>query len=42
MQCMKNVDAISIDLNQEEAPFFIDTLPLPEDLDPESNVNDKW
>ena len=39
MQCMQKVDAISID-QDEEAPFFIDNLPLPEELDPDS-ANDK-
>ena len=40
MECMRKISAISIEEDQE-SPFFIDNLPLPNSLDPESNKNDK-
>ena len=40
MECMKRIEAISIGEN-EEAPFFIDNLPLPSNLDPEADKNDR-
>ena len=39
-ECMKRIEAISIG-EDEEAPFFIDNLPLPSELDPDSSENDK-
>ena len=39
-ECMRRIEAISIG-ETEEAPFFIDNLPLPEELDPDSSENDR-
>ena len=39
-ECMNNIEAISIG-QEDEAPFVIDNLPLPSELDPDSSENDK-